>query len=501
MLVIISDLHLADGTSGSLLSAGAFRLLRERLQDLAESASQRRCGAYRPVERIDLVLLGDVLEVIRSERWLTEAVRPWSSVNSPDLHRVASAITADILQTNAAALHELRELAQRGVSIPAATRDGRPAHDERQPAPVRIHYMVGNHDWFLHLPGEKYNALRRQVRDHLGLSTPADAPFPHEAWEDNELLQVLRRHKVFARHGDVYDPFNFEGDRNGSSLGDAIVVELLTRFVLQVQRTLGEELPLSVLAALQEIDNVRPLVMAPVWIDGMLERTCPDPALRKQVKVIWDELADEFLELPFVRQRDSWRPFDLVDGLQHALKFSRSLSLGWASRVAQWLNDVQGASTDSYCRHALAEQDFRNRRARHIVYGHTHHAEVLPLDASYAEGYVLHQMYFNSGTWRRVHQQTRFDPREREFIAADTLTFLAFYRDDEREGRPYETWSGTLGISPQSLTTYRVDAQSSRHGDGLPISTPSVPLRPPHFAVPVAARRSHAPAAVVRGGE
>ena len=27
----------------------------------------------------------------------------------------------------------------------------------------------------------------------------------------------------------------------------------------------------------------------------------------------------------------------------------------------------------------------RNRRARHIVYGHTHHAESVPLDASYAE--------------------------------------------------------------------------------------------------------------------
>ena len=37
-----------------------------------------------------------------------------------------------------------------------------------------------------------------------------------------QLLEALRRHKVFARHGDIYDPFNFEGDRNQSSLGDAI---------------------------------------------------------------------------------------------------------------------------------------------------------------------------------------------------------------------------------------------------------------------------------------
>jgi hypothetical protein len=101
-------------------------------------------------------------------------------------------------------------------------------------------------------------------------------------------------------------------------------------------------------------------------------------------------------------------------------------------------------------------------------------------------------MYFNAGTWRRVHHPTRFDPREREFIAEETLTFLAFYRDDEREGRPYETWSGTLGISPQEATARRIDSQSTLHAGGQPISTPGVPLRAPHFAVPLAAFGGHA---------
>ena len=47
----------------------------------------------------------------------------------------------------------------------------------------------------------------------------------------------------------------------------------------------------------------------------------------------------------------------------------------------------------------------------------------LPLDASYADDYVL---YFNAGTWWQVHQQTQFAPRKHEFIAADTLTYLGF---------------------------------------------------------------------------
>ena len=486
MLVIISDLHLTDGTSGTTISAGAFQLLSERLADLGFSASRRRDGSYRPIERIDLVLLGDVLDVVRSTQWLNSQARPWDSAQSPELFDIVARITSETLGNNEQSLNEFRKLARQGIPLPPATRAGQPANNETQPVPVRIHYMVGNHDWFYHLPGEQYNGLRRQIATHLGLATYADAPFPHEIWESNELVQVMRRHKVFARHGDVYDPFNYEGDRDASSLGDVIILELLNRFGVQVSQRLGDELPRSALAGLREIDNIRPLLMIPVWIDGLLERSCPQPSIRKEVKRIWDELADEFLEHPFVQQRDTWCPVDIVDGLQKALKFSRRLSVGWASWIAQWMAELRGANRSSYYQHALAEQDFRNRRAKHIVYGHTHHAEVVPLDASYADGYVLHQMYFNSGTWRRIHQQTEFAPREHEFIASDTMTYLAFFKDDERSGRPYETWTGTLGVNPYKGDAYRVDAGNESNASGQPISTPKVPLRAPHFAVPLA---------------
>ncbi len=490
MLVIISDLHLTDGTSGATISPGAFQLLAERLADLGMSASRRRDGTYRPIERIDLLLLGDVLDAIRSTKWLGDRARPWDDTKSAPLFDMVSQITSDILVHNNQALGEFRRLAQQGVSLPAATNEGRMAGGELQPVPVRIHYMVGNHDWFYHLPGENYNQLRRKIASHMGLATYPDAPFPHEIWESNELVQVMRRHKVFARHGDVYDPFNYEGDRDASSLGDVIVLELLNRFGVKVRQELGDDLPNTALAGLQEIDNIRPLLLIPVWIDGLLERSCPQPAIRKEVKRIWDGLADEFLEHPFVQQRDTWSPVDIVDGLQKALKFSRRLSVSWASWVAQWIAELRGASQSSYYSHALTEQDFRNRRAKHIVYGHTHHAEVVPLDASYADGYVLHQAYFNSGTWRRVHEQTQFAPREHEFIAADTMTYLAFYKDDERGGRPYETWTGTLGLHPLTTSNHRVDSATNpginTNAPGQPISTPNVPVRAPHFAVPLA---------------
>jgi len=486
MLVIISDLHLTDGTSGATISPGAFEIFAEELQAMACAASNRVDGTYAPVERIDVLLLGDVLDVIRSTRWLTrDDVRPWTDSQRPEFVEMVTQITAGILRQNEASLNVLRRLSsESGIMLPPADGLGRPAHTaQHQPVPVKIHYMVGNHDWFYRLPGPAYDLLRQTLVRHMGLANRADRGFPHDPHESDELLEVMRRHKVLARHGDVYDPFNFEGDRNTSSLGDAIVVELLNRFPLQVERELGDDLSDATFAGLREIDNVRPLLLVPVWVDGILERTCAFPELRKRVKMIWDRLADEFLEQQFVRSRDSWNPNDLVDNLQRVLKFSKRLSVGWAADLIKFINGIRGDVGESYASHALAEQDFRNRRAKHVVYGHTHFAESVPLDASYAEGFVLNQMYFNSGTWRRTHRQTVLAPSEHEFIPTDVMSHLAFFQGDERKGRPYESWTGTLGISPAENIVRRLDSGHAEIAARRePLSSPALRGRAPHFS-------------------
>jgi hypothetical protein len=94
---------------------------------------------------------------------------------------------------------------------------------------------------------------------------------------------------VFARHGDIFDPSNYEHSRDASSLGDAIVVELLDKFGVVVRDRLGARLPAACDAGLKEIDNVRPLSIIPIWIDGLLVNTCT-PLLAEEVKRIWNEL-------------------------------------------------------------------------------------------------------------------------------------------------------------------------------------------------------------------
>jgi len=171
MLVICSDIHLTDGSSGKTISERAFRILRSRLSDMAYDASWRSDDRYVPLEGLDLVLLGDVLDVIRSSSWLTGEMRPWHEWDSAEFVKQIRAVNRGILTNNTGSLGVLKEMGTRGVPIPPATAEGRPAgrEAERHMVPVRIHFVVGNHDWFYHLPGKSYGTIRKSVVDAMGL--------------------------------------------------------------------------------------------------------------------------------------------------------------------------------------------------------------------------------------------------------------------------------------------------------------------------------------------
>ncbi len=462
MLVIISDLHLSDGTSGETISPGAFRVFRARLSDMAYDASWRANGKYKPVEKLDLILLGDIFDLIRSTKWVIDEagnpceVRPWDDYTSQTFINKIRAINTAVLQHNANSTAVLRSISQeRSITIPPATTEGQvakvsrdPQDPNRVPVKINIHYMVGNHDWFYHLPGPAYDQIRQEVVEALGLAHSPLKPFPCDLAELPDLEAVCAMHEVYARHGDIYDSDNFDGDRNASSLGDAVVVELLNRFPAEVEQRMGDELPQACIDGLKELDNVRPMLVIPIWIDSVLNRTCQDRQQIQGVKDIWDELADVFLSLPFVRLHDEpFKFFDRVDTLELALKFSRKLSLRLASQIVTWFQRKSTGNVGTYHQTAFSEPAFINKTAKYIVHGHTHLREIVPLDASNVGGQRFEQIYFNSGTWRRVHELAQFNPKKEEFLGYHEMTYFAFYRNGERKGRPFEVWSGTLGIS------------------------------------------------------
>jgi hypothetical protein len=495
MLVAVSDWHLTDGTCLATAAAGSVRIFAERLGDLALAASWRTDGRYRPVERIDLVLLGDSLDLLASSRWLNTPARPWHDPRDPAVVEATAGIVGDVLAHNEPLLGMLRLLASDdGLRLPYGDYNGRPIDGSPgQPVPVRIHYMVGDHDRLLHAAGPEYDALRRQVAGHLALSTRTDLPFAHDPQEDEALLEILRAHRVWARHGDVFDPLCGGTEEGEATLEEVLAIELATRFRADIEAELGDQLPPAARAGIAEIGHLRPILLVPAWLDGLLARTCPDAGMRSFLRRRWDETAEACLAMDVAAHGTMARRHDLRDAMARALLFARRPASGWAEKVAAWLSSLRGTSGDSYVVHALAEPEFRNRRARHVVYGHTHHAEIAPLEASHADGYALPQIYFNTGTWRRVYRPTHSPAVEREFVGHETLNLLAFYQGDEREGRRFETWSGTLAVGSAEWPLHRVDsgtgAAAGRLAAGGAPSTPT-PVRPPHFSFSSLAGRS-----------
>ena len=66
MLIIISDLHLSDGTLVPPFPAAAIGDLRQKIQRSAIAASHRVLDEYRPIDRVDLLLLGDTIDFLRT---------------------------------------------------------------------------------------------------------------------------------------------------------------------------------------------------------------------------------------------------------------------------------------------------------------------------------------------------------------------------------------------------------------------------------------------------
>ena len=455
MLVIISDLHLKDGTSGNSITPDAFNVFAARLRSMAFQASWRADGRYKPIQNIDLLLLGDVFDLIRSERWLVNAsgkeekLRPWDNQQNPNYIRKVAEITAAIVEHNHDGLNVLKKISQgEKVYIPPATRTGEPDRDssERVCIEVSIHYMVGNHDWFYHLPGKEYDQIRQKVSEALGLAN-AEAPFPFNPEDSVQIDQLLKSYGVYNRHGDQFDPINFnrEGGRGFSSVGDAMTIDLLTRFPFEVRNRLGEDVPISFSEGLKELSNVRPALVTPIWVNNLINHHAEEQEKAEIIKGIWDDAAERFINLPFVRQNDKFLVLDTVDGLQAALLFAKGLSFTAIEKLAGWVNQkIRTGNRISLAQYALKEPAFVDGSAQFIVYGHTHFHEILPLNSYSIEGKTVNQIFINSGTWHSYHDMTLQPMSKLQFVSMHVMTYLAFFKSDERRGRRFEAWSGSL---------------------------------------------------------
>ncbi|MGE5123205.1 MAG: hypothetical protein ACM3H7_01710, partial [Acidobacteriaceae bacterium] len=392
---------------------------------------------------------------IHSTLWLKEkpgqagVIRPWLPPNSPAMASKIREITQAILSHNQEALKVLRSMAQgEAITLPPAGTRNKPAlgTSERVPVRVNIYYMLGNHDWFYHLPGEAYDRIRQLVFDAMGLVNPS-SPIPYEPSEWDTLQGLFEKYRIFARHGDIYDrwSYNSELGRNAATLGDALCVELMNRFPEELEKSLGDHLPEHFYHKLREMVNVRPIVAVPLWIGSQIHHYGLVEKMKARLKETWNDLVVEFLKNDFVRAQDSrWNPFDSVDELELVLKLSRWTSIENFNKVILLIRKRLFRDDPSFVSHALKEAAFTSRQADYIVYGHTHHHEIIPLDSYHHKGRENFQFLVNTGTWRSYYDLTRYHPEQQKFLPYQLMSYLAFFTGDERHGRRHEAWLGKL---------------------------------------------------------
>ena len=470
MLVIISDLHLTDGTSGETIDEKAFRIFRNRVSDMAYDASWRMAddkadkagGQYKPIERIDILFLGDIVDMIRSEQWNTrgEEDMPWTEQRSEAFFDNICKIAEGVLAFNKKSFAILKGIANGGIKIPASmtvlTSDkdkieqkiGSVASEEKFAPEVRIYYMVGNHDWFLYINDPRMDTIRNRIIDELGLANERDKPFPFYPSENPALLQTQIDHHVYALHGDIFDKTNYRSpDRDRSSIGDVVVLKLLN----EVPKTIEQEIrkPERIgtvqdidefIKELHEIDNLRPYTLAPKWISEVIRKHGLDERLINDcIRGALRKLIQDYTKNPLVSPHlGTVVLFKIAE-----LMLKGHLTMEDLSTVIHWSGQDKN-DFESYRQHALELADREDGRNKMFyIMGHTHDPEIVPMSSFTTGGKQYSQIYMNTGTWRTLHKE---GIRDKTMISYKTMTIAGFFKGDERMGHNFEFWTGSLDL-------------------------------------------------------
>lgn len=367
MLVVISDVHMTDRSTGSPVTDQELVGFVEDLERLP------------PEGDMTLLLLGDIFDYLRSGEWgrLFEerpGCAPWSSLGKGFANFVGSHQEKALLGIARAIEAKYSGFSSALKSLKAARK-------------LRIRYVFGNHDYMVQLSPE----LRTRVVSFLSLDEDPKEPFSR-FYEDKAL-------RVYAEHGHRHDPINWHDETQALwAFGDAIVLRLVNRFGELAERELHltEATPLG--RAVHEIDNVEQLMLIPAYVSWLASGLASE-ADQARLRSCWTRAVGDLLALKEFRE-------PRYGNLGSAIHWLHQLySLFDLNRLAEVMKTPPAMLTTNYANRAHVELS----NALVFVYGHTHEPCVVPLPRVAGE----QRYYVNTGTWRRVVEPLpRFDPKD-----------------------------------------------------------------------------------------
>jgi len=395
MLIFVSDIHLTDQLHGSVIPrAATFERFWVRIQ---------AARGKRPAE---MCFVGDLFDIVRSPSWFDGAYRPYHEP-SEGLTKAIDSVVEKILEREAPFFAAIRKRVEEGA--------------------LNVHYVLGNHDRLLsHAPRSRRAVWKALTGEDRDIEFRTEKVFPE--------------HGVIAYHGNVSDNVNYDPE-GGATIGDAIGSELITRFPRAVRLLTGEDHEM-----LDDIDDVRPVYAVPAWVRqlGVL-----NPQLLKPVNDTWVGLVESFLSRPFVKtwmkSKKKKKGSRFAVGEATKLKLLLELSTkkvvakGSDKRLTELYKVLQHGFDGKMAKHGAKELE-RRKGFNYVVNGHSHFANMVPLGNVNGKPAV----YFNTGTWRSVHQIGHGIGGRPTFLPYDAMSYLVFFPDGDELGRAYEWWNGVM---------------------------------------------------------
>ena len=449
MLVVISDLHLADG------SAGDHNLKPQVYLDLVDRIAEAHAKVreHNPQSRVEIVFAGDIFDLRRTHFWAQQSEHtPWRHFHPVEKAEHAKApASAEYLERSVQLFNQI--MTHPNVAPIKGILGDVLASRFGGVEPLRL-YIPGDSDRLINM----HAGLRARVIDFLGLDLGRSGAWNPEGRFPN--VWIDQAHGVLIRHGHEWDTYSFEGDPskpedyNNIPMADLINTELFARMtyeaaLMQPSEGVTAEQILRFRRKLEQLDNVRPVSSVVQW----LTRHFTEDSDKKMLSMCVQRALTNFNGQDYVKWwlsasgHDKWyNPLDEADRLELLLTSLKNLWLGKIGAAMKIYDKF--AAYDPYERYVemAAKEDAvqsDESRINYICYGHTHWAQHVPLAITGEEGGPKRDLhYVNVGSMRPTHSVTRDG---RNFYVTESLCFGIFYRQDERAGATgptFELWNG-----------------------------------------------------------
>ncbi|MEA3327169.1 MAG: hypothetical protein U9R53_07645 [Chloroflexota bacterium] len=406
MLVVISDLHFAEAQSTQI---GDLRFNRNLSPDTYQSyfSEINQIAVANQIDKIDLVLAGDILELSRSGLWLASDERPYLRNEDVEPGSNLELILLDIIEAiaNEERVHDTLDLFNH-------------IQDQFEVA-IDVHYLLGNHDRLVNATP----ALRKNVRSLFGL------PGEDQSFNYQFILRDINGQPFcLVRHGHEYDPVNFRvntheldtfpgefpTDAYGDTcLGDIITLEfgsaLAYHFVKQYGETtvLGDTTLLTLYQRLMAFDDVRPTT-------ALLPFLFSTPRLKKKktwelmkpcFKRVIESLSDNSLIEKFISNSSNLNKSQqlLLNGLLDSDLLMQDIPYWMIKQTMKQVSkSIKLKSPVKWVKHEKLIRDTHSG-CKCVISGHTHFPEVSLISALEGD----QRYYLNTGTWRNMIPATK----------------------------------------------------------------------------------------------